>query len=90
MDEFKLQFVPALLIGGSSKSKDRSGNKYYNPAFIQGRRIVRVSLKSFKTATEAQDYAKAVVKRYGEKARAALIAFVEQQNSESQDVEPEN
>lgn len=83
MDEFKLQFHPRMIKGGSMRKNEGYGRKHYVAGFMHGRRIVHESRVSFKRAQEAQDYANEVIARYLRLAQAALLAFMERQNVES-------
>ena len=77
MKDFETQFQYGLIKGGSIRKKDRYGKKHYVAGFMQGRSFIHESKKTFKTASEAIEYAKAVRERYGRMAMAALMAFVE-------------
>jgi len=74
--EFKSQFMPALLKAVSAKVFHRDGGKHYVANFLQGRYIVHVSLKQFKTKTLAQEYAHAVLQRYEKLHVWAQWAFI--------------
>lgn len=83
--EFKLQFTPALMEGGSERIKHSDGTKHYEARFVMGRHLVHESRQQHRTATDARDYAKDVLARYRSMAQAALLAFME-----SHDVQPTN
>lgn len=84
--EFKLQFIPALLVGGRTKKKDAQRNKYYVAVILQGQHQVHESAVQHKTASEAIAYANKITSQYKRLAQAALLAFIE----EDQHVEPTN
>lgn len=72
MNEFKLQFKPSMIQGGSQKKRVGLAGKYYVAAFVQGRRVVHESRKQHKRATDAILYSHQVIERYQ---RLALTAF---------------
>ena len=80
MNEFKMQFRPADVVGGSVRKNEGYGRKHYIAAFVMGRRMIHESRVPHRTATQAREYAEAVLSRYKTMAQAALNAFVESQH----------
>lgn len=80
MEEITFQFSPARLRGVSYRNNVGYGRKFYTALFIQGGQTVHGSVKPFKTATDAQVYARKVVERYQRLARVAMAQFVESQH----------
>lgn len=72
MNEFKLQFRPSMIQGGSEKKRAGLAGKYYVAAFVQGRRVVHESRVKHKRATDAIVYSHQVIERYQ---RLAVVAF---------------
>lgn len=80
MEEFKLQFKPSMLTGGSEKKRVGLAGKYYVAAFVQGRRVVHKSRKQHKRATDAILYSHMVIERYQRMAVTAFQQYLEKVN----------
>lgn len=72
MSEFKLQFKPSMLTGGSVKVRDGLAGKHYVAGFVQGRQMVHQSKVQHKRATDAILYSHKMIERYQ---RLAVVAF---------------